>query len=106
MIQTYEIIHNKIITMHKKLKQQKKFLETCKKHSKNKKIILQNKFVFTTEEILQITKKTKSINVIKSVQKWPQKCPIQAVLDNEEKKMLNNNSNGSDLDCIIVATRR
>ena len=86
MIQMYEIIHNKTITMHKKLKQQKIFFETCKKHSKNKKITLQNKFVFTTEEILQITKKTKSINAIKSVQKQPWKHPIQAVLDNKKKK--------------------
>ena len=39
-----------------------------------------------TEEMLQITKETKSITATKSAQKWPQKCPIQAVLDNEEKK--------------------
>ena len=59
-----------------------------------------------TEEMLQITKETKSINATKSAQKWPRKCPIQAVLDNEEEEMLDNNSNGSDSDCIIVATRR
>ena len=95
-----------MITMHKELKQQKKFLETRKKCSKNRKIALQNKFVFTTEEMLQIAKETKSINATKNAQKWPRKRPIQAVLDNEEKKMLNNNSNGSDSDCIIVATHK
>ena len=58
-----------------------------------------------TEEILQIIKKIKSINITKNAQKQPRKHPIQAVLDNE-KKVLNNNSNGSDSDCIIVATRR
>ena len=62
--------------------------------------------MFTIEEMLQITKETKSINATKSAQKWPRKRPIQAVLDNEEKKMLNNNSNGSNSDCIIVATCR
>ena len=40
MIQMYEIIHNKIITMCKKLKQQKNFFKICKKCSKNKKIAL------------------------------------------------------------------
>ena len=105
MTQAYEMVHNKIITIHKKLKQPKKFLETCKKCSKNKRIALQSKFVFTTEEMLQITKETKSINTTKSAQKQPRKRPIQAVLDNK-KKMLNNNSNGSNSDCIIVATRR
>ena len=92
--------------MHKELKQPKKIFEIYRKHSKIKKIVLQNKFVFTIEELLQITKEAKSINATKSAQKWLQKCPIQAVLDNEEKKRLNNNSNGSDSDCIIVATHR
>ena len=95
-----------MITMRKELKQQKKFFEICKKCLKSKKIALQGKFVFMTEKMLQITKETKSINATKSVQKWPRKHPIQVVLDNEEEKMLNNNSNGSDSDCIIVATCR
>ena len=55
--------------MRKELKQQKNFFETCKKCSKNKKIILQNKFIFTIEEMLQITKETKLINVTKNAQK-------------------------------------
>ena len=61
--------------------------------------------MFMTEKILQITKKTKSINATKIVQKQPRKCPIQTVLDNE-KKMLNNNSNSSTSDYIIIATRK
>ena len=92
--------------MRKELKQQRKLFETRKKCSKNKRIALQGKFVFMTEEVLQIAKKTKSVSATKSAQKWPRKRPIQAVLDNEEEEMLDNNSNGSDSDCIIVATRR
>ena len=52
-----------------------------------KKIALQNKFVFMIKEMLQITKKTKSINTTKNAQKQPQKYPIQAVLDNEKKNV-------------------
>ena len=36
---------------------------------KLKKIALQNRFVFMTEEMLQITKETKPINATKNVQK-------------------------------------
>ena len=86
MIQVYKMVHNKMITMCKELKQQKKFFKTRKKCSKGKRIALQSKFVFTIEEVLQIAKETKSINTTKSAQKWPRKCPIQAVLDNEKKK--------------------
>ena len=52
MIQVYEMVHSEMITMHKELKQQKKIFETCKKCLKDKKIALQSKFVFITEEIL------------------------------------------------------
>ena len=45
-----------------------------------------NKFMFLTEEILQIIKKVESINATKCAHKWPQKRPVQAVLDNKEKK--------------------
>ena len=34
------------------------------------------------------------------------KASTQTVLDNEEKRMLNNVSNGSDSDCILVTTRK
>ena len=78
MTQTYDIIYNETITMHGKLKRKNKTFETHKKCSKNKKIALQNKFVFMTEEILQITKETKLINATKSAQKQPRKCQIQA----------------------------
>ena len=61
MTQAYEIVHSKMITMRKKLKQQRKLLETHKKHSKSKRIALQGKFVFTTEEMLQIAKEAESI---------------------------------------------
>ena len=46
------MIHNEMIIIHKKLQQQKIFFNTCKNCSKNKKIILQNKFVFTTKKML------------------------------------------------------
>ena len=69
MIQAYEMVYGEMITMHKELKQQKNCFEICRNCSKNKEIALQSKFVFTIEEMLQITKETKSINVTKIVQK-------------------------------------
>ena len=106
MTQAYEMAHSEMITMRKELKQQRELLEARKKRSKGKRIALQGKFVFTTEEVLQIAKEAESVSATKSAQKRPRKRPIQAVLDNEEEEMLDNNSNGSDSDCIIVATRR
>ena len=88
-----------------KVETTKKIFNACEKHSRGKKIALQGRFVFTTEKMLQIAKEAKSINATKSVQKWPQKCPIQTILENNKDDMLNSESSSSDSDCIIVAAR-
>ena len=65
-------IHNNsqnMITMHKGLKQPKKLLEADKKPSKTTRIALPTKFVFTTEEILQITKEIKLMSATKKFSK-------------------------------------
>ena len=91
--------------MHKKLKQQEKLFNACKKRSKSEKIVLQNRFVFTIEKILQIMKVAELINTSKTIQKWPQKCPTQTILENNKNNMPNNESINSNSDCMIVAPR-
>ena len=91
--------------MHKELKEPKKFFNAHKKRSKSKRITLQNRFVFTTEKMLQIMKKTKSINATKNVQKQLQKYPIQTVLENNKNNMPNSEFSSSNSDYMIVAAR-
>ena len=91
--------------MRKELKQQKNFFNACKKRSKGKRIMLQGRFVFMIEEMLQIVKETDTINATKSVQKWPQKCPIQTILENDKDDMPDSKFSSLDSDCIIVAAR-
>ena len=55
-----------MITMCKKLKRKNNF-NACKKCSRNKRIALQNRSVFMTEDMLQMMKETKSINATKSI---------------------------------------
>ena len=99
------MVHSEMITMCKELKQQREFFNACKKRLRSKRIVLHGRFVFTTEEMLQITKKVESINATKNVQKWPQKRPIQTILKNDKNDMPNSKSSSSDSNCIIVATR-
>ena len=65
------MIYSEIITMRKKLKQQREIFNTRKKRSKNKKIALQNRFVFTTKTVLKIAKKAESTSATKSTRKQP-----------------------------------
>ena len=60
-----------MIMMCKKLKQPKNYLMPARHIQKNKRIALQNEFVFTTEEKLQITKEAESISATKNIQKQP-----------------------------------
>ena len=53
MTQAYETVHNQMVTMHKELEQQKTLFEIFKKCLKNKKFVLQDKFVFTMGEMLE-----------------------------------------------------
>ena len=63
----YEITHNDIIMMYKKLKQQNEFFNVCKKWKMNKKIALEKKFMFITEEMLQVMKETKTAMTAKQL---------------------------------------
>ena len=70
----------------------------------SKKIALEEKFVFTTEEMLQVVKETKAAMTAKQSRKQPRKCSIQKFLENEENGMLEIESDSSCSDCIVVAS--
>ena len=100
-----EFIHTELITAQKKLKSIKEIFNTRKKHTKNKRIALEGKFVFSTQEILDITQAAKIKTKAKKKHKQPRKRTIDEILDEEEAETLENESSSSDSDCIVVAKR-
>ena len=106
MTQAYEMVHSELITMRKELRQQRELLNARKTRSRGKRIALEGRFVFTTEEVLQIAKEAEVVSAAKGARKRPYKRPIQAVLEDEEDEMLVNDPSSSDSDCIIVAARK
>ena len=100
----YETTHSDIIMMRKEFKQQNEFLNACKKQKTGKKIALERKFVFTTEEILHVVKETKATITAKQSRKQPRKHSIQKFLENEKDGMLETESDNSCSDCIVVAS--
>ena len=51
-----KFIHTKLITARKELKSAKEIFNTQKKYTKNKKVALEGKFIFFTQEILNIAR--------------------------------------------------
>ena len=95
-----------MIIMRKELKQQKELLNARKKHSKGKRIALQNKFMFTIEEVLEIAKKAESVNAAKNTRKRPRRELVQEDIADEDLEASENNSDSSESDCIVVMPRK
>ena len=101
-----ESTHTKLITARKELKSTKEILNTRKKRTKNKRVALKNKFVFSTQEVLDIAHTAEAKAETKKKRKQPRKRTIDEALDEEKAEILENVSSSSDSDCIIVARHK
>ena len=102
----YEIAHSNITTMRKELKQKDELLNARKRRKKGKRIAVEGKFVFTTEEVLQLVKEAEAETATKKARKQPRKRPIQEILEDEEDEVLENEASSSDSDCIVLMPRK
>ena len=102
----YEMAHNNITIMHKKLKQKNKIFNARKKRKKEKKIVVEKKFVFTTKKMLELMEETKAETAVKKTHKQPRKRSIQEILENEKNEILKDENNSSDSDCIVPKPRK
>ena len=100
-----KFMHVELITTRKELKLVKKILNTRKKHTKGKKIALEEKFVFSMQKVLDIMQAAEVKTKAKKKCKQPRKRTIDEILDEEEAETLENESSSSDSDCIVVAKR-
>ena len=98
-----ESTHTKLITARKKLKSAKEILNTRKKHTKGKRVALEDKFMFSTQKVLDIARVAEAEAETKKKHKQPRKRTIDETIDKEEAEILDNESSSSDSDCIVVA---
>ena len=101
-----ESTHTELITARKELKSAKEILNTRKKRTKGKRVALEGKFVFFTQEVLDIARTAEAEAETKKKRKQPRKRTIDEALDEEEAEILENVSSSSDSDCIIVARHK
>ena len=98
-----EFTHTELITARKELKSTKEILNTRKKCTKSKRVALEGKFIFSTQEVLDIARVAEAEAETKKKHKQPHKHTINKTINEEEAKILDNESSLSDSDCIVVA---
>jgi hypothetical protein len=105
MTKAYETTHSELIIAQKRLAEQDELLQARKKRTKGKRIALKGKFVFSTEEVLEIARQAEADTAARSARKTIRKRTIGEINRTEEEEIAGNNSDNSDSDCIVVSSR-
>ena len=106
MTQAYETTHSELIIARRQLSEQQKLLNNRKKHKRGKRVALKGKFVFTTEEVLMIAQTAEKENAARTTKKGSRTRVTEEHSSEDEDMVLENDSEESELDCIIVASRK
>ena len=106
MTRALETTQSELITIRKELAEQTELLQTRKKRKKGKRVALKGKFVFTTQEVLDIVKEAEAETATKKGRKRPHRRSISVEIEDNEEDELENVVSDSESDCIIVAAKK
>jgi hypothetical protein len=105
MTQAYESTHSELVIARKRLAEQDELLRARKRRTTGKRVALKGKFVFSTEEVLEIARQAEADTAARSAKRPTRKRTINAITRTEEEDIIENESEQSDSDCIVVASR-
>lgn len=98
--------NSEITLLRKENSQQRELLETRKKRTKGKRVALQGKFVFNTEEILEVVRKAEAETAKKKTRKRKRNASPTPELEDIIEEVLEDEDSESEGSCINVALRR
>jgi len=106
MTQAFEATQSELATLKKRLADTEELLQSRKKRKNGNRLALQGKFVFTTEEVLQIARQAdhgkKDKKSCRELHSRAKTFIIQEGKENNIKSV----SSDSGSDCIVVASNR
>lgn len=105
MTHALEVAQSELITLRKELAEQRKLLQARKVRKKGKRVALKGKFVFSTQEVLDIARTAEQGTAAKNSRKRRHAPLLDTELGEIEERVLENVSSNSEGDCIYVATR-
>ena len=101
-----EIALSDNIILRKRLADAEALLRARQQRKNGKRIKLKDKYVFSTQEVLEIAKEAELQASHKKSRRQPRK-PIDSVkIDSDEEEVLENGSSEYESDCIVVAMSR
>lgn len=106
MTRALETTQSELVTIRKELSEQRELLQSRKIRKSGKRVKLKSKFVFSTQEVLKIAKEAEEATAAKKGRPRPQKRAISVEIEDDEESVLENGSEDSDSDCIVVAASK
>jgi len=105
MTRALETTQSENVILRKRIVEQDELLRTRKTRKKGKRVALKGKFVFSTEEVLQIAREAEGATAAKKARKRPQTRSISAEIEEAVESISENVSSDSESDCSIVAEK-
>ncbi|KYG40466.1 hypothetical protein M433DRAFT_39176, partial [Acidomyces richmondensis BFW] len=105
MTSAFETTQSDLITTRKRLAFAEQLLHTRKVRKIGKRVALKGKFVFSTQEVLQIANEAEEAIAAKKRNKERQIQPITIEVENIEDEAPSSVSSECESDCIVVAAR-
>ena len=106
MTRAFEATQSELTTLRKRIAEQYELLHTRKARKRGKRVALKGRFVFSTEEVLQIAKEAEEGTAATKGRRRPHKRSVSIEIEESGDKVLDNISSGSKSDCNIVAKKK
>ena len=106
LTQASEALCSKNATLRMELAKQKEILQTRKNRATGKRVALKGRFVFSTQEVLEIAQEAERVTADKTSSKRRRTQATVAEIEEQEVEVLENVSSNPDSDCIIVQPRK
>ena len=106
MTRALETTQSALVTIQKELTEQRELLQARKARKTGKRVKLKGRFVFSTQEVLQITKEAEEASIAKKGRKRLRKRSISVEIEDDVESLFENIPSDSESDCIVVAEQR
>jgi hypothetical protein len=106
MTRILEITQSENAVLRRELTEARELLRSRKNRRKGKRVALQGKFVFSTQEVLEIAGQAEEDTATKRGRKRPRTTAIDVEVSGDEDEMLEIMRSDSESNCIIVTNSR
>jgi hypothetical protein len=106
MTRALETTQSELVIIRRELAEHRELLQSRKIKRAGKRVKLQSKFVFSTQEVFKIAEEAEKLTVAKKGRRPRQQRAISVEVESDEVDILEIGSSESESDCIIVAAAR